>query len=199
MNRNSQVLAKIRTMQIQGKPYATVPARVEAFWAMCPGGSIETAPVVLEADWCAFRATVRDENGQIIATGHAFEVKNAGKVNPNSYIENCETSAVGRALGLAGIGSADSIASAEEVLAALSQQGQQEQPAQISPKAAAEIKRALEQKTLELLGNARNAGLDVDAIGQEIQQATGKKFVEYDTPDYKKAIAILEAKMEGKR
>lgn len=200
MNRDPKELARVRTMQIQGKPYATVPARVEAFWAMCPGGSIETTPVVLEPDWCAFRATVRDENGQVIATGHAFEVKNAGKVNPTSYIENCETSAVGRALGLAGIGSADSIASAEEMLGALSQQDKPaQQPAQVSRKAAQEITNALEKRFLELSRQAVKtlSPEDMEALTAEVKLATGKKFTEYGPEEYKTAVSIIEARLGG--
>ena len=51
----------------------------------------------------------------MLATGYAFERQDASNINKTSFIENCETSAVGRALGFIGLGSEKSIASAEEV------------------------------------------------------------------------------------
>ncbi|MCX7002298.1 MAG: hypothetical protein NTV22_03380 [bacterium] len=62
------------------------------------------------------QAVVKDESGRVIATGHAFEKQGSNYVNRTSYIENCETSAVGRALGILGIGVDTAIASAEEKL-----------------------------------------------------------------------------------
>jgi len=59
------------------------------------------------------QAVVKDESGRTIATGHALEKKDSTFINQTSYIENCETSAVGRALGILGIGVDTAIASAE--------------------------------------------------------------------------------------
>jgi hypothetical protein len=60
------------------------------------------------------KASVYDEDGKIIAVGHASE-RREGNINKTSYVENCETSAIGRALGLMGIGLTDDIASADEI------------------------------------------------------------------------------------
>src|SRR5690606_34698151 len=49
------------------------------------------------------------------ATGHAFEIKAQGYINPTSFIENCETSAVGRALANLGFRIDNGIASLEEM------------------------------------------------------------------------------------
>ena len=49
-------------------------------------------------------------------TGHAMEEIGSSQINNNSALENCETSAVGRALAFAGFGLDTSIASAEEVV-----------------------------------------------------------------------------------
>jgi len=54
-------------------------------------------------------------DNQILAVGHAYEKEGSTFINKTSYIENCETSAVGRALGMLGIGIDTSIATAEEV------------------------------------------------------------------------------------
>lgn len=113
----------IRFTSIKGKEYAEVNQRILAFWSLFPEGSIETAKTFDDGARCDFECRVyrspKDERPA--ATGHAYEVKQ-GNVNSTSYVENCETSAVGRALGLLGIGATTSVASADEVLAAMSQQ-----------------------------------------------------------------------------
>lgn len=113
--------ARLKRTNIKGKEYIDVAQRIQAFWEVYPNGSIQTEAVVLDPDWCVIKATVYDMDA-IVATGHAYEVKGASNINRTSYIENCETSAVGRALGILGIGSTESIASANEVANAISQQ-----------------------------------------------------------------------------
>ena len=58
----------------------------------------------------------------IVSQGTAFERVNSTQVNQTSHIENCETSAIGRALGNFGIGVDESVASADEVLNAIKAQ-----------------------------------------------------------------------------
>lgn len=116
-----EVNARMERVNIRGKQYATVDARVLAFWEIYPNGRIVTEMLSDTGDRCVFRATAYDMDVPI-ATGHAFEVRTSGPVNKTSYLENCETSAVGRALGFLGIGSNGSIASADEVQGAISQQ-----------------------------------------------------------------------------
>ena len=79
-----------------------------------PTGRIETEILGNENGVCVIRATVADGKN-ILSTGTAYEKEGANNINRTSYIENCETSAVGRALGFAGFGIDTSIASAEEV------------------------------------------------------------------------------------
>lgn len=87
-----------------------------------PQGSIETELINNENGICIFKSTIKDEEGKILGTGTAYEKENSTFINKTSYIENCETSAVGRALGMAGFGIDTSIASAEEVNNAIQQQ-----------------------------------------------------------------------------
>ena len=61
------------------------------------------------------KATVTNEEGKILGTGTAQEKEGSSFINKTSYIENCETSAVGRALGMAGFGIDTSIRSLEEM------------------------------------------------------------------------------------
>ena len=61
-------------------------------------------------------------NGVLVATGMAHEDKNASAVNKTSFVECCETSSVGRALGMLGIGIQTSVDTAGTVAAAIAQQ-----------------------------------------------------------------------------
>ncbi len=114
--------ALIKTTDVKGKEYAEVPQRVKAFRSLYPGGSISTEILSLADGICVMKATCADENGSILGTGTAYEKEGSSYINKTSYIENCETSAVGRALGFAGFGIDTSIASAEEVMNAQYQQ-----------------------------------------------------------------------------
>ena len=111
----------IKTTDIKGKEYAEVNQRIKAFRMIYPQGSIETELINNENGICIFRAKVT--NGiTVLGTGTAYEKEGSSFINKTSYIENCETSAVGRALGMAGFGIDTSVASAEEVQNAIEQQ-----------------------------------------------------------------------------
>jgi len=58
------------------------------------------------ADICVIRAELW-LGEQLIATGYAEEVRGAGNVNRTSHVENCETSAIGRALANCGMAGSD--------------------------------------------------------------------------------------------
>jgi hypothetical protein len=55
------------------------------------------------------KASIFDKNDRLIATGTAYEKESSSFINKTSFIENCETSAWGRALGNLGIGIDNSI------------------------------------------------------------------------------------------
>ena len=107
---------------IKGKSYIEVNQRIKAYRMVYPNGTINTRIESLENGVCIFRAEVTNEDGEVIATGTAYEKENSTFINKTSYIENCETSAVGRALGMAGFGIDTSVASAEEVANAIENQ-----------------------------------------------------------------------------
>ena len=115
----------IKTTDIKGKEYAEVNQRIKAFRMLYPDGVIETQMLSNEDGVCIFQAVVGfRENGELykLATGTAYEKENSTFINKTSYIENCETSAVGRALGMAGFGIDTSVASYEEVQNAMNNQ-----------------------------------------------------------------------------
>ena len=120
--------AEIKTTDIKGKGYAEVNQRIKAFRMVCPAGTIKTSMLSNENDICIFRAEVFDGEDHLLATGTAYEKENSSYINKTSYIENCETSAVGRALGMCGFGIDTSIASYEEVTNAINNQGKKINP-----------------------------------------------------------------------
>lgn len=117
-----QVNKTIKTTDIKGKQYAEVPQRVKAFRMLYPAGRISTNILSIENGVVIMQATVSDGEGNVLATGYAYEKEGSTFINKTSYIENAETSAVGRALGFAGFGIDTSIASAEEVTNAINNQ-----------------------------------------------------------------------------
>lgn len=130
-----EVNSKMNTLPIDkgGKKtkYVMVNERVKAFRSLCPGGAITTEIIGLENGVVTMKAEVKDECGNLLATGLAQEKETNGFVNKTSYIENCETSAVGRALGFCGIGIDGSLASAEEVANAILNQGKDDKAKEV--------------------------------------------------------------------
>lgn len=99
--------------------YIPVAERIEKFYDRFPDGRIVTSIVQHEAEtgFILMRAEVfrSHDDAHPAATGHAFEVRGESYVNKTSYIENCETGAVGRALALLGFEVKRGIASREEM------------------------------------------------------------------------------------
>ena len=89
-----------------------------------------------------------DENGHLLSKAHSYEDENVGFINKTSYIENCETSVIGRALGLCGFGIDNSVASAEEVDVARQKQDLLKTP--ISEERLETIKELIEETKTDL-------------------------------------------------
>jgi hypothetical protein len=82
--------------------YEPVAVRLDRWLTAHPGTQVLTELLTTPgADTCVFKAILLVE-GTIVATGHAEEIRGAGNVNKTSHVENCETSAIGRALANAG-------------------------------------------------------------------------------------------------
>lgn len=106
-------------MKINGKDYVQVKDRVVAFNEMYPNGSIVTE-MGYEGEVVRCKAIARPdaENLNRCFVGHSEELRGSTNINKTSAVENCETSAVGRALAMMGIGVIESIASADEIVKA---------------------------------------------------------------------------------
>ena len=109
----------MKKINIKGQDYVPVHERLTEFWKTHPSWSIRTKILLSQDGLVRFRACIYDENNKLRAMGHAEEKENSSLVNKTSHLENCETSAIGRALGILGIGIDTSLASFEEVAGAM--------------------------------------------------------------------------------
>ena len=118
-------------VKIHNKEYKTVALRVTEFLASPKheGWAIETQLITAHSsdgiarsdEYIVMKATIRDEQDRSRGTGYAEEVRGSTNINKTSAVENCETSAIGRALSAVGFGGTE-YASANEVTDAIIQQ-----------------------------------------------------------------------------
>tara|TARA_R110000765_G_scaffold174897_1_gene279517 strand:+ start:593 stop:1174 length:582 start_codon:yes stop_codon:yes gene_type:complete len=116
------------TISIHGKSYAQVSLRI-AVARRVLGSAMDIISKIqhMDKDSVVMQADIFIDDKHV-ATGHAEEKRTASKINMTSALENCETSAIGRALAFLGFIS-DGIASAEEVSTAIMQQDKKIQTA----------------------------------------------------------------------
>lgn len=172
-----RVNSEIKMLDLKGKDYAMVPERVTAFRKLFPDGFITTDIVHMSEDGTVVmmkaQAGYYKEDGSpvVLGSGMAKEVQGKGMVNGTSHIENCETSAVGRALGMIGLGiNGGGICSAEELANAVTAQAQMKQEKKVealpvtprkAPTAIVETSATMPSKVLnpaqELIANAKKA------------------------------------------
>lgn len=144
-----------------------------------PHGTIDTDLISNENGICIFKATVGDGE-TILGTGTAYEKENSTFINKTSYIENCETSAVGRALGMAGFGIDTSVASAEEVANAMTQQ---------------DGEKIIDKKMIESLNKAiENAKIADEVVELILSQYGYSSTSEIKIKDYMKIVNDFKSK-----
>jgi hypothetical protein len=113
-------------VDIKGKSYKLIVARVQEFNDKHPDWGMQSEVIFHDAERVIVRVTITDPEGRIMGSGLAEEDRGASRINATSAMENCETSAFGRALASIGLGGDVAYASAEEVVNAINTQGQQE-------------------------------------------------------------------------
>lgn len=108
---------KNKAIKIKGKDYVQVKDRVLFFNEEYTNGRITTELVSNEGDEVVVKATVTPDvkNPERYFTGYSQANKTQGMINKTAALENCETSAIGRALASMGIGILDGLASADEM------------------------------------------------------------------------------------
>lgn len=110
-------------VNIHGKQYATVVERVNEFrTSAMKDWTIKTELVQSDQTFVVMKAEILDTEGRLIGTGFAEEVRGSSNINTTSALENCETSAIGRALANVGLGGDVAYSTANEVTQALIQQ-----------------------------------------------------------------------------
>lgn len=173
----------ILTTDIKGKQYAEVNQRIKAFRMVYPEGTIETELVSIGDGMCIMRAKVYSstEHGlrTLLGTGTAYEKENSTFINKTSYIENCETSAVGRALAMCGFGIDTSIASKEEVENAIAQQ---------------EEEKLKQENFKKLIIHIKDLMIKKEVFPEMIIEQFGKQAVEMNNEELEEVIKWLEEK-----
>lgn len=183
----------LQSMDIKGKDYIPVNQRIKAFRMVYPTGFIitnilshENGMVLMQSEAGYYDC---EGNKIILGTGMAFELQNASFINKTSYIENCESSSIGRALGACGLGVDASMASYEEVANA-----QLQQEAQNKPQKAQKQSKASQP-------TEKPQSFKCDVCGAEftdaqMAQATIKKFSKCICPE---CIAKKQAEAKAKK
>ena len=99
-----------------GKKYTQVVHRMEAMRSVFGLDlGVETKVLVDDGQRVVVQALITStESGSIVGSGMAEEIRGQGNVNKTSALENCETSAVGRALASIGLAGGE-YASANEI------------------------------------------------------------------------------------
>lgn len=151
----------MKTINIKGKEYVTVNERLKEFRNLFKDYSLVTEIIEHGEDYALMKASVIDDKGVTRATGYAREVVAKSPINKFAFIENCETSAIGRALGNFGIGIDEAVCTADELLMKLSQEKQDK------PEKPAFEKEASAEKTART--KALKAGDDAPAPKQSLE------------------------------
>jgi hypothetical protein len=97
--------------------YETVETRLARFWEQYPNGRVETTLMNYDGDSCIVRSVVwkHRDDANPTATGYAHEIHTDRGVNMTSFIENCETSSLGRCLSNMGLAKQGARPSREEM------------------------------------------------------------------------------------
>lgn len=104
MQRVSELHGTHGIPQKGNKVYTQVVHRMQAFrehYGLEVG--VDTQLILDDGQRVVMKAIITDNQGMIIGSGFAEEIRGQGRVNETSAIENCETSAVGRALASIGL------------------------------------------------------------------------------------------------
>lgn len=171
--------------------YEPVEVRLDAWWTKYPNGRVETKVLEKTENSILIQAFLFAERNDTypMATGIAEEIKGSSPVNRVSWVENCETSAIGRATANANFAAKGKRPSREEMEKVERQTKEQQVAVQLTPEQLSLAKDAIEQipaidsvAELKLFYNgAKEANLlSIQIDGKTINQAiaTRKKELE---------------------
>ena len=141
----------MKTINIHGKQYVPVSERLIYFRENYKDYSLTTDIIELTDTRVVMKSIVKDKNGREIANGHAYEILGSTNVNKTSFLENCETSANGRALANLGIMIEDNISSADEVINAIEQQNKKVVKQKLTDDKFKAMKQAIEKGDIKVV------------------------------------------------
>jgi hypothetical protein len=97
--------------------YETVESRLARFWEQYPDGRVETILMNYDGDSCIVRSIIwkHRDDAHPTATGYAHEIHTDRGVNMTSFVENCESSSLGRVLANMGFAKQGARPSREEM------------------------------------------------------------------------------------
>lgn len=179
-----------KAIDIKGKKYVLVSDRILYFNEQYPSGKIET--ILLSepgADMVLMKSIVTPDVDvpSRYFTGFSQAKWGDGYINKTSAIENCETSAIGRALAMMGIGVIDSVASVDEI-----NKAEVQSKMTTMPRAIKEIGEMLEAKGIKDPTDKQNILKSIS--GGEALNTSGiaraKKEIEQATPEALQIIAM---------
>jgi hypothetical protein len=187
---------KFKTTNIRGKQYVEVNERIKFFRQeeQYKNWGILTEFPVLDSEQCLCLCTITTPEGQIVAQGHAHEEKGSSNINKTSYVENCETSAVGRALAMLGIGIDTSIASANEVEEAIAKQQELvDNPIvqKLSKKLDAPVENIMD-KAVSYIKASSDKQKAFDSVMKKYESQLTEKQVKYESQLTEKQVAGLK-------
>tara|TARA_E500000305_G_scaffold45832_5_gene35668 strand:- start:4005 stop:4598 length:594 start_codon:yes stop_codon:yes gene_type:complete len=187
---------KFKTTNIRGKQYVEVNERIKFFRQEeeYKNWTISTEFTALDSEMCVCKAVIADKNQRVVASGHAHEERSGSHINKTSYVENCETSAIGRALAMMGIGIDTSIASANEVTEAIAKQESDASLSSSKPAKATPSKGAA-KSTSSTKAAAKDPELMSKAIDYIKSQSDKKKAFDFFMS--KKGDQLTEKQVEG--
>jgi len=190
-------------VSIHGKEYKTVASRVNGFRIEFEQQySLESEIVSIDKDTVVMKAFIRSlvvEGMPVVAVGHAEESRGASTINRTSALENCETSAYGRALAAFGFAGTE-FASADEVANAIHQQNAPKVIRNRTEEIAAGPEPMGTESTLDRAKKAINAELIAqNYITSDSKKAFIEKVLEKPTIDSIDDAELVMTQLENER
>ena len=143
--------------------YETVEERLVRWWAAYPNAQIVTTMVHYDGKTVVFK-TEGIVEGRVIATGYAEEVHGSSPVNKTSFVENCETSSVGRMIGNSPLGTKPGARPSRQEMQKVERQGGN------VVQAGSALAGIVTERQLQYIKKlAKNRGLDDEGLFDECQ------------------------------
>lgn len=173
--------------------YETVETRLNRFWETYPDGRVETSLMNYDGDTCIVRTVIwkHRDDANPTATGYAHEIHTDRGVNATSFVENCETSSLGRCLANMGFATQGKRPSREE-MQKVERQGGQVAPSgpQVHTPSGA-FSTPKQQGYIKKL--AKDANMDDLRLLEFIQRTVGRDDAVLELLKSHEASAVIEA------